>query len=134
VYRGERLLTTKAIEEMQTPQAVLHPEGMGPEGRFWARAHPGSRLLVYGLGWVLREYKGRVLVQHGGSIDGMRSLVMLVPEEKLGLVILTNRGGHVLPEALAQRVIDSYLGAPAKDWCAEFLKVQKSLEKEQKDA
>jgi CubicO group peptidase (beta-lactamase class C family) len=134
VYRGERLLTTKAIEEMQTPQAVLHPEGMGPEGRFWARAHPGSRLLVYGLGWVLREYKGRVLVQHGGSIDGMRSLVMLVPEKKLGLVILTNRGGHALPEALAQRVIDAYLGAPARDWSAEFHKVQKSLEKEQKDA
>jgi CubicO group peptidase (beta-lactamase class C family) len=134
VYDGKRLLTSKAIRDMHTPQTVIRPEGMGPEGRYWEVLHPGSRLLVYGLGWVLREYRGRVLVQHGGSIDGMRSVTILVPEEKLGLVILTNRGGQVLPEAIGQRVLDAYLGAPPRDWSAEMLEVHKAREKQGRDA
>jgi CubicO group peptidase (beta-lactamase class C family) len=134
VYGGKRLLTSKAIREMHSPQSVLRTEGMGPEGRYWEVMHPGSRLLVYGLGWVMREYRGRVLVQHGGSIDGMRSVTILVPEEKLGLVILSNRGGHVLPEAIGQRVLDAYLGGVRRDWSAEMLEVQKVREKEARAA
>jgi CubicO group peptidase (beta-lactamase class C family) len=134
VYNDKRLLTTKSFNEMHTPQSVIHPEGMGPEGQFWELTHPGSRLLVYGLGWVLREYRSRVLVQHGGAIDGMRSLVLLVPDDKLGIVILTNRGGQYLPEAIAQRVLDAHLGAPPRDWSTELLKVQNGIDRQRKDA
>jgi CubicO group peptidase (beta-lactamase class C family) len=134
LHGGTRLLTTKAVREMHTPQTVVRPEGMGPEGRYWELMHPGSHLLVYGLGWLLREYKGRVLVQHGGSIDGMRSVVILVPEEKLGVVILSNRGAQFLPEALGQRVLDTYLKAPPRDWSKELLEVQKALDQQRRDA
>jgi CubicO group peptidase (beta-lactamase class C family) len=133
-YCGKRLLTTKAIREMHTPQSVIRVEGMGPEGRRWELLHPGSRLLNYGLGWVIREYRGRVVVQHGGSIDGMRSLVILVPEEKLGMVILSNRGGQFVPEVVGQRVLDAYLGALPRDWSSEWLELDKALEQETKDA
>jgi CubicO group peptidase (beta-lactamase class C family) len=134
VYNGKRLLTTKAIKEMHTPQTVVRAEGMGPEGRYWEIMHPGSRIMVYGLGWLLREYQGRVLVQHGGSIDGMRSVVILVPKEKLGMVVLTNRGGQFLPEAIGQRVLDAYLGASSRDWSSEQLELQKALDKQTRDA
>ena len=36
------------------------------------------------MGWFLRDYRGRKLVEHGGAIDGMRALVAMMPEEKLG--------------------------------------------------
>lgn len=134
VYKGERLLTSKAIKETQTPQTVIRTEGMGREGLFWALAHPESRLLVYGLGWVLREYRGRVVVQHGGAVDGMCSAVALIPEEKLGVVILSNLGRHLLPYALVCRVFDAYLKAKPRDWSAELLKVHEGLEKQQKEA
>jgi CubicO group peptidase (beta-lactamase class C family) len=134
VYKGERLLTSKAIKETQTPQTVIRTEGMGREGLFWALAHPESRLLVYGLGWVLREYRGRVVVQHGGAVDGMCSAVALIPEEKLGVVIMSNLGRHLLPYALVCRVFDAYLKAKPRDWSAELLKVHEGLEKQQKEA
>jgi hypothetical protein len=133
-YSGKRLLTTKAVREMHTPQSVIRVEGMGPEGRYWELLHPGSRLLNYGLGWVIRQYRGRLIVQHGGSIDGMRSVVILVPEEKLGMVILSNRGGQFVPEVVGQRVLDGYLGAPPRDWSTEWLELDKALQRETKDA
>ncbi len=133
VHQGRRLLSTKAMDEMRTPQSVLHPEGMGPEGRGLKLWHPGSQLMVYGLGWVLREYGNRVLVQHGGSVAGMLAMVTLVPGENLGVVVLTNGDWHFAQTALSQRIVDSCLGNPPRDWCSEFLRVSRGTQQQAKE-
>ena len=40
----------------------------------------------------------------------MSALVAMIPEEKLGLVILTNLNGTSLPTALMFKVFDMYTG------------------------
>jgi hypothetical protein len=61
--------------------------------------------------------------------------VALIPEEKLGLVVLSNLNGSALPVALMYRVFDSFLGgAPPRDWSAELLKTTKTLEEQAKAA
>jgi CubicO group peptidase (beta-lactamase class C family) len=50
----------------------------------------------YGLGWFLREWKGRNVVEHGGNIDGFNALVAVMPEKKLGFAMLTNVTGSPL--------------------------------------
>lgn len=70
----------------------------------------------------------------GVAIDGMRAQVALIPEEKLGLVVLTNLNGSALPVALMYRIFDSFLGATPRDWSAELLKTTKSLEDQGKAA
>ena len=73
------------------------------------------------------------MVEHGGSIDGMRALVSMIPEKKIGLVVLTNRGGQNLPEVVRYRVYDTLLGLPPKDWSAEMLAAtQKARDDERK--
>jgi hypothetical protein len=79
------------------------------------------------LGWYLHDYRGRKVVQHGGNIDGMTALVALLPEERTGLVVLTNLEGNDLTYALMYRVFDAYLGHPPKDWSAVFLKADREL-------
>ena len=44
----------------------------------------------YGLGWFLRQWNGHKVVEHGGNIDGFNSQVALMPDQKLGFVLLTN--------------------------------------------
>jgi CubicO group peptidase (beta-lactamase class C family) len=44
----------------------------------------------YGLGWEIDTYRNRKRVHHGGIIEGSFSYISLLPEEKMGLVILTN--------------------------------------------
>ena len=123
MYEKKKVLSAAAVKEVQTPQTIIRIEG--PNERLYSEAH----FLNYGLGWFLSDYRGRKLVEHGGAIDGMRSSVALLPEEKLGVVILTNRHGSVLPHVLMYRVLDAYLGVAAKrDWSAEMFKKFKALE------
>jgi CubicO group peptidase (beta-lactamase class C family) len=121
-YQKQRLLSSGAAKEMQTSQTVIRAEP--PYSLFYPEAH----FLNYGLGWFLHDYRGRKVVEHGGAIDGMRAQVAMLPEEKLGLVILTNMHGTILPLALMYRIFDAYLGAPQRDWSAEMLMTTKALE------
>jgi CubicO group peptidase (beta-lactamase class C family) len=128
VFEGKRLLSAAVVKEMQTPQTIIRIEG--PMESLYPQAH----FLSYGMGWFLSDYRGRKLVEHGGAIDGMRAEIAMMPEEKLGLVILTNLHGNILPQALMYRIFDSYLGAPQRDWSADLLKVTKGLEEQAKAA
>ena len=44
----------------------------------------------YGLGWGIADYQGNKIISHGGGYDGMYSRVMMIPEQGLGVVVLTN--------------------------------------------
>lgn len=125
-YQGKRLLSSGSIKEMHAPQTIIRLEGNNE------RLYPEAHFLSYGMGWFLSDYRGRKVVDHGGAIDGMRAAVAMMPEEKLGLVILTNLHGTVLPQALMYKIFDSYLGAPSRDWSSEMLKVVKGLEEQAK--
>jgi CubicO group peptidase (beta-lactamase class C family) len=128
VYEKKRLLSSGAMKEMHMPQTIIRIEG--PNERLYPEAH----FLNYGMGWFLSDYRGRKVVEHGGAIDGMRALVAMMPEEKVGMVILTNLNGSVLVQALMYKIFDSYLGGPQRDWSSELLKSIKAFEEQGKTA
>jgi CubicO group peptidase (beta-lactamase class C family) len=74
----------------------------------------------YGLGFAVRDYRGRKLVTHTGGLPGYVSEVSMVPEARLGVAVLTNQESASAFEAIIDRVLDAYLGAPVKDWVAAF--------------
>ncbi|MGH7718384.1 MAG: serine hydrolase [Gemmatimonadaceae bacterium] len=114
-YRGTKLLTPGVVREMHTPQTII------PISEEMERLVPETHFQAYGLGWLLRDYRGRKIAAHSGGIDGMRADVALVPEEQLGVVVLSNIGGSTFPVPIIYRVIDMYLDAPSKDWSAVML-------------
>jgi hypothetical protein len=109
-----RLFSERQSATMWTPH---NPRTVGDEAR---RRFPSTHFRAYALGWEVLDYQGRLVVRHGGAYDGMYSRVTLVPEEGLGVVILTNAMTDV-QDALAYVVLDAYLGAPFTDWSADFL-------------
>ncbi|MBT3382381.1 MAG: serine hydrolase [Prolixibacteraceae bacterium] len=74
----------------------------------------------YGLGWGLADFHGRLRVSHGGGYDGMISSVNMIPDEKLGIVVLTN-GMKAPTTAVTNYVLNAFLGEEEKDWSAEML-------------
>ena len=64
----------------------------------------------YGLGLFSADYNGRQIYWHTGGAGGMVSNVCFVPEEKLGIAILTNNDNQNFFEALRYQVLDAYLG------------------------
>ncbi|TCJ13789.1 serine hydrolase [Flaviaesturariibacter flavus] len=75
----------------------------------------------YGLGLFSTDYAGRQVYWHTGGAGGMVSNVCFVPEERLGIAILTNNDNQNFFEALRYQVLDAYLGVPYTDRSAFFL-------------
>ena len=123
-FKNERILSSGAVKEMHMPQTVMRLEGLSE------KIHSETHFMTYGLGWFLQDYRGRKIVHHGGNINGMSALVAMIPEEKLGVVILTNMNGTSVPTAIMYRVFDAFLQAPQKDWSAELLKIVKSAQEQ----
>jgi CubicO group peptidase (beta-lactamase class C family) len=85
----------------------------------------------YGLGWGLSDYHGRLMVSHGGGYDGMISSVNMIPDEKLGIVVLTN-GMNAPTRAVSYYALNAFLGEEERDWSAEMLKKRKEQQGEDK--
>lgn len=81
---------------------------------------PTTHFKAYGLGWSLSDYKGRMTVSHGGGYDGMYSHVLLVPEENLGVVVLTNSMTGIA-SALTNTIVDEFLQGEKTDWLTQGL-------------
>ena len=124
IYQGKPLLTPTRIQEMHTPQMVLSPSPY-PDP-----LNTGSHFNTYGLGWFVQDYQGEKVVQHGGNIDGMSAMVAMIPEKKLGLVILTNMDGSPVGNLLMYRVFDGYLNASPRDWSTDFLEMVKGYQQQ----
>ena len=85
----------------------------------------------YALGWGLRDYHGRKMVGHTGGVGGFVSRVMLVPEENLGVVVLTNAEEGGAFDSILYDILDYYFHLPPTDWVAAFKAVK---DKQEKDA
>jgi CubicO group peptidase (beta-lactamase class C family) len=124
---GKRILSEESAAEVWKP-SIIYP--MSPESK---KLFPSTHFSTYGLGWGLRDYRGRFVATHTGGIDGMLSQVLIVPEEELGIVVLTNTSpaGSLAHGAVTYHVLDANLGAEGEtDWRARFRELGEVQEKE----
>jgi hypothetical protein len=91
-----------------------------------------SHFAMYGLGWVISDFRGRFTVSHGGDYDGMLSEVWMMPEERLGVVVLTNCD-RVVGRPIVNRIRDAFLGLVERDYSAEALARRNKAKAEKKE-
>ena len=127
-YDGKKFFSSDRSREMWTPNTIAG--GISEQAE---KFNPTTHFNLYGLGWSLSDYQGRKLVSHGGGLDGMISRVAMMPEENLGLVILTN-SESALTTVLANKIFDVFLGVPKRDWSAEVMARSKRGEEDAKAA
>jgi CubicO group peptidase (beta-lactamase class C family) len=127
---GRRFFSQESSWEMWTVHTPLRVSSNLRE------TMPSTHFRGYGLGWSLNDYKGRMIASHGGGYDGMFSRVVLVPEEDLGVVVLTNSMTSV-STAIANYVVDAFLGGEERDWSrtmlASFRAAREAFEARQTD-
>lgn len=87
----------------------------------------------YGLGWMTYGYRGKRVVEHGGNIDGFSALVYLLPDEDLGMVILTNENGTPFNNVLCRYITDIFLDLEEMDWDQKIYGEDKEEEEEDKE-
>ncbi len=105
-----QILSENNANQMQTPQMVA-PSSM----RYSEVGHAS-----YGLALAISSYRGHKTVSHGGAIDGFIALVSFIPQDKIGMVILTNLDQQPLPTIISYNVYDRLLGLDQVPWNQRF--------------
>ena len=60
------------------------------------------------MGWELNDFHGRLEISHTGGYEGIISYCGFLPEEKLGVIVLTNTDVNYLIDALPKMIYESY--------------------------
>ncbi|MEO8726911.1 MAG: serine hydrolase [Acidobacteriaceae bacterium] len=107
---GHSIISEANLNLTHTPQVVI-----SGGGQFKEIGPPG-----YGMGWVISSYRGHKLVWHNGGIDGFYALLSMLPDENLGVVILTNLQNQPVPEIIAYDIFDNMLGLDQVDWSDRY--------------
>jgi len=107
---GEQIVAADALSETHKPQTIIQSTN--------------TSMKTYGLGWFVYAEDGRIRVEHGGDFtNGVSTNIVLYPDERMGIVVLTNAfpGGHVLHYAVTKGWGDIYFsGSTNKDWYGEM--------------
>ncbi len=94
---GARLITAAGLERMYTPYVNV----------------PGESGTGYALGWFVGKIHDKRLVFHQGDTDGYSTYVSFMPDDNLGVIVLTNQHATNFPDKVAARIYDHLLNQPA---------------------
>ena len=122
IHGKDTLLTKETLNMVWTPHNNFNVDHT-------TKNDFGRHFSSYGLGWSLSDYHGKLRVGHTGGFDGMITAVTLIPDENLGVVVLTN--GMKSPiMAATYYALDKFLGVEPKDWSADLLERTNKNQKE----
>ena len=93
-----RLLSPGAVAEMQREQVAA--ANMAPH---------------WGLGWWIQDAAGTKTIGHGGSTNGHRALLTIVPEKRFACAMLTNGSNGAAVYNRVERHLLAEAGAPRVD-------------------
>lgn len=114
-YDNRQVLSKARIDELHTAPGHA-PETPGDP------KIPRAPIRNYGLGWFFNEHAGRRVIEHSGVQTGFVAWIAMIPEERLGLVVLSNNHQTGLNSALRSWILDAMLGKTPRDWSEEVRK------------
>ncbi len=118
VADGTRLFSPASARQLWR-EVTPEPIGEAPPGLPHLRPHEYG----YALGIETRDYRGRLLLTHTGGLPGYVSRVAMIPDLRLGVVVLTNQESGLAFNAIAYRVLDHYIGVKAPDYVGNYRKL-----------
>ncbi|MGF1924829.1 MAG: serine hydrolase [Bacteroidia bacterium] len=99
---SHKLFSPAVHRELWTPQTIISGGNMGS-------------FSSYGLGWFLSSINGKFQAMHTGGLSGIVTQVTILPEMKLGIIVLTNQQSGAAFSSITNSIRDSYLGIKGLD-------------------
>jgi len=121
---GKQLFSAAQSAEMWKPQMILNVSEHDYEMN---RTH----FKAYGLGWRLADVNGYKEVSHTGTLAGMKSYVVMLPELELGVVLLTNGSSSDARTSVMNTIVRSFMPVEQLDWIQVMLDEQEAEKAEQ---
>lgn len=104
------LFSQKQAIEMWTPQTIIRT----------GKGDYNTHFKAYGLGWFLQDVHGYFQVSHTGGLNGIVSQITMIPELKLGIIVLTNQESGAAFVSITNSIKDGYFGIIGKDRINEY--------------
>ncbi len=98
---GTQILKSETVKKLFTPSMV---EGAGVPPQY------GESGNTNGLGCNNYHFQGYEIIEKNGALNGSRSIITLVPEKKIGIIVLANLNMTLFPEAVRAYFLEMYLG------------------------
>jgi CubicO group peptidase (beta-lactamase class C family) len=118
---GRGTFEGKKIFSPEQSWQMWQPNIMQPISEAASRNNPTRHFVAYGMGWSMYDYYGRKIINHSGGLDGMLSYTVLIPEENVGFVVLTNNESPSF-QIMMNKIRDIFVDAPKRDWNEEAKK------------
>src|SRR5467141_1929915 len=125
-YGNKQIVSESNLREMHSPQTAI-PD---PPPAF---SLPGLGHFSYGLAWVVTSYRGHNLVWHNGGIDGFYALLSMLPDDHMGVVVLSNLPHGQTPEVLAYSVYDRLLALDPLPWFDRFKELEAKRKQQEEE-
>lgn len=111
-FEGKQIFSSAQSWQMWSPNTLQ------PVSEAAAKNNPTRHFSAYGMGWGMYDYYGRKILNHSGGLDGMFSYTVLIPEENIGFVVLTNNESPSYRIMMA-KIRDVFVNAAKRDWNEE---------------
>ena len=108
---NKQLFSLKVQSEMWAPQTIIPVRG---------KNYYNTQFSAYALGWKVNDVNGYKEVGHTGGLLGTVTQVTLIPELKLGIIVLTNQQSGAAFLAITNSIKDGYLGLSGKKWVSDY--------------
>lgn len=123
-YAGQRIMPFSVLQRTRDINTIV--------GSRRSRFTP-THITGYGLGLFVSDYAGKQVYWHTGGAAGIVSILSFVPEEKLGVAILTTNDNQDFYMELRNQILDAYLGVKFQNRSKLFaygarLELKKSLD------
>jgi CubicO group peptidase (beta-lactamase class C family) len=99
---GKRVVSSAQLQHLHTPSVLVSGDTR------------------YGFGWVVESYHGHTVLQHGGSVHGCTSHMLLLPDDGIAIVVLNNVASS-LPRTISSSLRDRLLGLIPDDYLGKTL-------------
>ena len=101
-FNEKQVLTEDYVKNATTIHNIMPQDGAD------------SSVYLFGdsFGWRVQSFKGHYKVNHGGNTSGFSSQVVMYPNDKLGIAVLTNQQNSILPYIIADVITNRMLDLP----------------------
>lgn len=108
----EQIISEENMKEIHKPQMLMAQPLL--------TAWPEMDFYSYAMGWFTETYRGHMMVEHGGNINGFSALVTMIPDMDLGIVNLVNFNDAFNTYPTAYEIIDLFMGVTGGNWDERF--------------
>jgi CubicO group peptidase (beta-lactamase class C family) len=107
-FEGRRVVSSENLAFTHTPKVAI------------------SEKWLYALGWVIQQTPNGNIIWHDGGTNSFGAYVGMVPDQNVGVIVLTNETNMGFPDAIGLWTLDRILDNPKVDYVADALKSAKT--------